>query len=42
MVCKLNELVVRKQYQTDIRHRFAALGTLSDIEDINRALGNIN
>ena len=35
---KLNELEVRKQYQTN---RFAALENLSDSEDINRALESI-
>ena len=34
---KLNELEVRKQYQNEITSRFAALGNLSDDEDINRA-----
>jgi len=34
---KLNELEVRKQYQIEITNRFAALGNLSDDEDINRA-----
>ena len=34
---KLNELVVRKQYQIEISNRFAALGKLNDSEDINRA-----
>ena len=39
---KLKDLEVnKKQYQTEIRHRFAAVGTLSDIEDINRTLENI-
>ena len=38
---KLNELEVRKQYQTEISNRFAALETLSDGEDINRAWENI-
>ena len=34
---KVNELEVRKQYQIEISNRFAALETLSDDEDINRA-----
>ena len=34
---KLIELVVRKQYQTEITNRFAALENLSDDEDINKA-----
>ena len=38
---KLNELEVRKQYQTEISNRFAALETLSDSEDINKAWENI-
>ena len=38
---KLNELEVRKQYQTEISNRFAALENLSDSEDINRAWENI-
>ena len=37
----LNELDVRKQYQTDITNMSAALGNLSDDEDINRAWENI-
>jgi len=37
----LNELEVRKQYQTEITNRFAALENLSDDEDINRAWENI-
>jgi len=37
---KLNELEVRKQYQTEIKNRFAALKNLSDEEDINRASEN--
>jgi len=32
---KLNELEVRKQYQTEITSKFAALESLSDGEDIN-------
>jgi len=38
---KLNELEVRKQYHIEITNRFAALGNLSDEEDINRAWENI-
>ena len=38
---KLNELEVRKQYQIEITNRFAALETLSDDKDINRAYENI-
>jgi hypothetical protein len=38
---KLNELEVRKQYQIKILNRFAALGNLSDSDDINRAWENI-
>ena len=38
---KLNELVVRKQYQIEIKNRFAALENLSDGVNINRAWGNI-
>ena len=34
---KLNELEVRKQYQIEIKNKFAALENLSDDEDINRA-----
>jgi hypothetical protein len=33
---RLSELEVRKQYQTKISNRFAALENLSDTEDINR------
>jgi len=40
-VRKLNELEFRKQYQIEIANRFAALGNLSDGEDINRAWENI-
>ena len=32
---KLNELEVRKQYQTEITNTFAALENLKDSEDIN-------
>jgi hypothetical protein len=35
---KLNDLEVRKQYQIEITNRFAALGNLSDDEDINQNL----
>ena len=38
---KLNELEFRKEYQIKISKRFAALGNLSDSEDINRAWENI-
>ena len=38
---KLNEPEVRKQYQTEITNRFAALGNLRDDKDINRAWENI-
>jgi len=38
---KLNELEIRKQYQTEITNRFAALENLSDDEDINRVWENI-
>ena len=38
---KLNELDIRKQYQTDITNRFAVLENLSDSEDIKRAWENI-
>jgi hypothetical protein len=34
---RLNELVVRIQYQIKISNRFAALENLSDSEEINRA-----
>ena len=37
---KINELQVRK-HQIEITNRFAALGNLSDSEDINRAWENI-
>jgi len=37
----LNELEVRKQYQTEISNRFGALENLSDSEDINRTCENI-
>ena len=38
---KLNELEVRKRYQTEISNRLAALENFSDDEDINRAWENI-
>ena len=38
---KLNELEVRKQYQIEITNKLAALGNLSDNEDINRTWENI-
>ena len=38
---KLNKLEVRKQYQIEISNRFAALGNLSNHEDINRAWESI-
>jgi hypothetical protein len=38
---KLNELEVRKQYHFEITNRFAALGNLSDDEDINMFWENI-
>jgi hypothetical protein len=38
---KLNELEVRKKYQSNISNRFAALENLCDSEDINRAWKNI-
>jgi len=38
---KLNELEVKKQYQIEISHRFAALEYLSESKDINRALDNV-
>jgi hypothetical protein len=39
-VKKLNELEVRKGYQTQITKRFAGLEKLNDIEDVNRAWEN--
>jgi len=36
-VRKLNELEVRKQYQNEIKNRFAALENISHYEEINRA-----
>ena len=38
---KLNELEIRKQYQIEITNRFAALGNISEDEDINRAWESI-
>jgi len=38
---KLNELLVRKQYQIKISNRFEALENLSNNKDINRAWENI-
>ena len=38
---KLKELEVKKQYQIEITNRFAALGNISDYEDISRAWENI-
>jgi hypothetical protein len=38
---KLNELEVRKKYHIKISNRFAALGKLSDSEDINRSWKNV-
>jgi len=38
---KLNELEVWKQFQIEITNRFAALGNLTDDENINRAWENI-
>ena len=38
---KLNELEVRKQYQTETENRFAALENVSDSKDINRTWENI-
>jgi hypothetical protein len=36
---KLNELEVRKQYQSKISNRFAALENLNETEDIKWGLG---
>ena len=38
---KINDLEVRKQYQIEIRKRFAALENLNGDENINRACENI-
>jgi hypothetical protein len=40
-VKKLNEGVVKEQYQVTIRNKFAALENLKDSGDINRAWDNI-
>ena len=34
---EVNELEVRKQYQIEIKNRFAGLENLSDGEDVNKA-----
>jgi len=38
---KLNELEVRKQHETEITNKFAALGNLCNEEEINRAWENV-
>ena len=38
---KLNDLEVKKQYQTEITNRFTALENVSEDEDINRAWESI-
>jgi len=38
---KVNELEVRKHYQIEVSNRFAALESLNDSKDINRAWENI-
>ena len=38
---KFNEPEVRKQYQTEITNRFAALENLNNDEDVNRTWQNI-
>ena len=38
---KVNDLEVRKQYQTNIRNRFAALENFNEDEDVNRTWENI-
>jgi hypothetical protein len=38
---KLNEIEVRKQYQIETSHRFAALENFGDSQDINRDWENI-
>jgi hypothetical protein len=38
---KLNELEVKKKYQTEITNRFAALENLNVDENVNRAWENI-
>jgi hypothetical protein len=40
-VKKLNEGVIKEQYQVTIRNKFAALENLEDSGDINRAWNNI-
>jgi hypothetical protein len=39
---RLNKLEVRKEYETEITNRFAALENLDNDVDINRAWENIN
>jgi hypothetical protein len=38
---KLNELEVRKQHDTEVTNKFAALGNLRDEEEINRSWENV-
>jgi hypothetical protein len=38
---KLNDLEIRKQYQIEIKNRFATLENVSEDEDINRAWESI-
>ena len=38
---QLNELEFRKEYQIEIKNKFAAVENISDDEDINRAWENI-
>jgi len=38
---KLNDLEVRKEYQIDIKNRFAALDNMNEEEDVNRTWENI-
>ena len=38
---KLNELEVRKQHDTEVTNKFAALGNLCDEEEINRSWENV-
>ena len=38
---KLREMEVKKQYQIEIKNKFAGVGNVSDNEDINRAWENI-
>jgi hypothetical protein len=40
-VRKLNDMEVRKQYQIEIKNRFAVLENISDDEDIQRAWESI-